>query len=617
MMSLPNFFGTVSVLLTLISGILFSNFVNLQRADRYDSGELKPVYVPELNVAIDIAKGITSKKSINKRVAGFCHHDYETITEESAFNYFDVFTQKFPGDGQMTVRLEMDIFNLYDCEKEALRDSVIEAAQFNIDKIQEAGYNVRIWFTEMPECLGQKIPAFVEDLLPDITGLLRPHVLPSANPDKFQSIVEDIIRTFTIKRTAIGSSPVTLFEGWNEVESPGYFFGTNQLLVDNIMIPLIKAVEKVEQEVGYELKFASHSVANGAEGFTPQVNVRVQNLIERRGYDVDWINWHWYGTFPFHYFSPPGIEFLLEPMERNNPWATPKELYRQTKVMQSKFPDKDMMLSEWNWGAGGGSKDYDYEAAAYVAGALIEMHHAGMKDANHFLLKSDDSFLNRLDQLNPTGYAMQFFHRLGANELEIEGLSDGDKSNDVSAIASYDEDKITLLITRFFGSPDKRNTTIKIKLQNIKSFIDSDEFTISLNTIDSNVFTGDPTIDTIFNTLVNDDDELELALNLRPQNTHFITIDTSQNRGIINSLTNNKNNLVFKAYPNPSNGMINVSHSFKQITNLNLYSVSGIKILSKSNINSLEKIENIPEGNYLIELESEGQTGIRQIIVTP
>ena len=616
-MSLSNLLGAVAVLLTLISGILFSNTVNLNKASRYDSGELKPAYQPVLNATIDIAEGLSSTKEINKRVAGFCHHDYETITASAAPNYFDVFSKEFPGDEKITMRLEMDIYNIYDCATNQLRDSVVAAAQYNIDKLQgEAGYAVRIWFTEMPECLGQKIPDFVIDLLPEITGLLRPHVLPSIEPDKFQNIVEQLVRTFTVKRTNNGKDPVTLYEGWNEVESPGYFFGTNQLLVDNIMIPIIKAVGQVEEEIGYELKFASHSVANGAEGFTPKVNVRVHKKIVERGFDVDWINWHWYGTFPFHYTSPPGIEFLLGPMERNNPWATPKELYRQTKVMQEKFPGKDLMLSEWNWGAGGGSKDYDYQAAAYDAGAVIEMHHAGMADANNFLLKASVGFFNHLDQINPTGHAIRFFHYLAKNELPINGIDSEDKSHDISAIAAYDSDKINILLARFFGVPDDRTTTINFDIKNIRQLINSSQFTIKINTIDSTVFTGDKPLYTLFNLTVDSEDRLFISLEVAPQNTLFITIDTSNIEGIVNPIINQSSSKEIKIYPNPSNGTFNIEHPFEVIQQLKIYDLNGSVIYSKINVASSEIISELSAGTYIIELITETGSYSRKLIVT-
>ena len=303
-----------------------------------------------LNLSLNISTALQSDDLINKRVAGICHHDYEGITINTNADYFTAFAAAFPGDGQMTARFEMDIFNIYDCSLDQLNDSIVSAAQFNIDQLQAAGYDVRIWFTEMPTCLGFELPQLFIDLIPDAAGLIRPHVMPSKDPEQYQAIIEDLVRVFTIDRSTSGKEPVTLYEGWNEIESPGYFFGTRELFVDNILIPMIKAVNNIEAELGYELHFASHSVANGSEGFTTNVNVEVNNMIETRGFEVDWINWHWYGTFPFHHSVPPDLYSIMNQLERENPWATPKEMGRQTRRMKTLFPDKQLMISEWNWG---------------------------------------------------------------------------------------------------------------------------------------------------------------------------------------------------------------------------------------------------------------------------
>ena len=615
MMSIGNLLASFVSLLALVVGILLSNISAVTKASFYDANILQAPHIEELILEMDMLEALASENRINKRVAGFCHHDYETITEESSPNYFNAFSSLFPGDGEMTMRLEMDIFNIYNCESGELHDSVVQAAQWNIDQLQAAGYNVRIWFTEMPECLGQNLPGFITDAIPELTSLLRPHVFPSRNPNEFQDVVELIVRAFTIERQNSGKQPVTLYEGWNEVESPGYFFGTRDLLVTHILLPMIKAVEQVESEVGYELLFASHSVANGAEGFTPQVNVQVQNKIKRRGYDVDWINWHWYGTFPFHNTPPGGLEVLYEPIIRSNPFATPKDMSDQVRTMKARFPGKKLMISEWNAGAGGAEAAYDYRAAAYVAGALIECHHAGLDDANNFLLKAGDGFLNQVDQINPTGHAMRSFQQLAANEIEIDGIIDGDRRHDVSTIASFDDDAITIMLSRFFGFgiEDEHTTTIDLRIQNIGQWIDAESYTVHIGRIDETVVTGGEMADTsyIVDAVGN---HLLLTQDLQAHSTTFILIDTSETDGRIGRVSSIEEDIYLNTFPNPSASLLFIQHDLEGVVDLEIVDISGRMMLQRHHIQVEEVIEALPAGEYFLRLRGGQKQIVRKII---
>jgi hypothetical protein len=616
MMSIGNFIAATLLLVSLVIGILVSNFQALTKAELYDNGILQAPYTEQLDLQLDIRAAINEQKSINKRIAGICHHDYETITDQTQPAYFDVFTQLFPGDGKMTARFELDIYNIYDCESGGLLDSVVEAAQFNIDQLQNAGYDVRIWFTEMPLCLGQQVPQIIADAIPDLLDLLRPHVMPSKDPEVFQQVIEMIVRAFTIERQEVGKQPVTLFEGWNEIESPGYFFGTRDLLVDNIMVPMIRGVEQVESELGYVLHFASHSTANGAEGFTPQVNNQIQQKILARGYDVDWINWHWYGTFPFHNTAPGGLDVLYQPILRSNPFATPKDMYDQVVTMKDLFPDKQLMISEWNAGAGGISEVYDYKAAAYVAGALIETHHAGLDDANHFLLKASDGFLNNLDLLNPTGHALKFFHQLGDHEVYINGISAGDRSHDVSAIASYGPGGITIMVSRFFGFgvDDERKTTLNFKLDGLDALIPSDEYGFVIEWINSEVFPGDETVDTIFNLPVKNG-SLDFSIDLPAHTTALIHIDSSSTGGIPTHVQlDEPGGLELTIYPNPTSSFATVRHNLPGKTEITLYNEVGQQVVRIPYAQYEERIPEMPPGVYFVVIENGRESMSRKVV---
>ena len=242
------------------------------------------------------------------------------------------------------------------------------------------------------------------------------------------------------------------------------------------------------------------------------------------------------------------------------------------------------------------------------------MHHAGLDDANHFLLKAGDGFFNHLDEINPTGHALKFFHDLGQNEIPIEGIRPGDMNHDVSAIAAYDDDRITIMLAKFFGVSDTRSTQIKIALEEIKELIDSDVFTIKTKLINENVSTGDETVDTTYNVWLTDD-QLELTIDLKPNTSLFIEIDTSKIEDIISgTMEDTKSNL--NIYPNPSSGVFHLEHDLLGGIQIKVYNLKGSLVYQSKDYDHQVDLKHLNDDVYFVELTNDDLTIRKEIIIS-
>ncbi|MBX7227066.1 MAG: hypothetical protein K1X55_13615 [Chitinophagales bacterium] len=501
----------------------------LQKAQLYDNGVISPAYIDSLYITVDVPTSLQEHQPLNWGVAGMCHHDYETYTPENTPNAFETFKTMFFGHNNRTMRLELDYQKIYNCEQQQIDSNILRIANWNIDQLQEAGYNVRIWFTEMPVCLATEIPEDILPLIPpDIATLIDLKNRPPKSVEQFKELTKTLVKAFSIDRQNQGKTPVTLFEGWNEIDSPGYFIGSMDQFYERIHKPMAKAVEEVENEYAIPLSFSSHSVANPF-GFSTYYNTLIQNKANQDSLEIDQINWHWYGNYPFSFVSVPIVEDIVPGLIRLKPWASAKDGYNQAKRMKQLFPDKQLLNSEWNFSGGGGSLDslfFASDMAAYFAGTMIEMEAGGMDDANHFLLKCGNCFIDEEDNITPGGYGIYLFNQLEDTKMKLSGINYGDTTHDVSTMATYGDNSIKILLTRYLGRPDERVTNITLDISDINNYIAANSYKIKTYKIERNALINEPPQEdsTI---LSRNNDKLLIPVDMSPQSVQLIEISAN------------------------------------------------------------------------------------------
>lgn len=295
-----------------------------------------------------------------------------------------------------------------------------------------------------------------------------PTKVPPADPAAWEALVHDVVRAL-----ATAPAPARRFEAWNEPDVPIFWQDTPQRWVETV-VQSARAVAKVEQDTGLDLAFGGPATAVP----DPVYLAAFLSAFRDTSLPLDFVSWHYYGNLPF--LGPDGTEFgETEPVQpvigQKNPFTSPSAFGFQPDLMRqwsaaalagSERAVPPMLLDEWNLSSGGFDLRHDNNVgAAFAAGVLAEMQESGL-DASSFFRANDtrttggDHGLVFTDgRRKPAWWTFWLFQQLAARRLPVEGTSEG-----LWAVASRDDDRLTLLVSSFSASqPAARSLDIAIE----------------------------------------------------------------------------------------------------------------------------------------------------------
>ncbi len=611
MMTLQHFLEFINYLTTFILPAYGQALGFIQRAEQYDQGILKPKYKSEYIVDLNLSQAASEKKLINKGVAGFCIHDMDNIGPGSVF--YDKLIETYRNEDTAQhpqIRYEVDFDIIYNCDSGKILQNRIDVLNYHFDKAFEMGYEPRVWLVKIPQCL--KLPFYYN---------LDLGILSSERPPKdkiqWEGIIRDVVRTFTKGRTDQGKKPVTKFEMRGEVDLPNSFSGSYSELQEYIIQPTARAIQTVENEVGYELELAMCSNSNGVGLFNTRHQQWQLTSSQRNNHELEYVNWHEYGHYPFAAGDeatdiPILNDNYFRPLARSNPWATSKQHYQEIKTHQSLFPGKKYMIGEWNYA---GFEEYanSVYSGAYMCGSLIEMENAGLDIATSFLFKGFNELatcsITNTDTITPQGYALLFFHNLAKQKIPLVNYIEGDTTNDVSIIASRNDDRISVIISRFYGVPDSNNSIVHLNIRDITSFLptSSNKYGVAISSVSKNTPFGTTDKDTSFYALMGT--SLDFNVDVKPNSFMFIEIKDSSS--LITKIPSNLlSGINFNVYPNPNKGDFTLTYKYKNKIDIEFFDITGHLIYQQSDILenstiSLNKKINT-SGSFIIKCSDNG-----------
>ena len=276
--------------------------------------------------------------------------------------------------------------------------------------------------------------------------------------DAWQQLVHDVVL-----RLATAPAPAVRFEAWNEPDVPLFWQDTPLAWVDTVERSA-RAVAAVEAETGVDLAFLGPATAVPDPVYLEPFLARFRDP----SLPLDGVSWHYYGNYPF--FGPDGAEFpVTEPIHpllgRPNPLASPVAYGEQVPVMRALVeaglagadrPLPPLVLDEWNLSAAGFDLRHDtHEGAAFAAGVLAEMQHAGL-DAAAFFRANDTSGvpgehgLVTVDGVRkPAWWTFWLWQQQAATQVAVGGQ---DRNAGLWAVGAVDDERATVLLASFSAS---------------------------------------------------------------------------------------------------------------------------------------------------------------------
>jgi len=102
--------------------------------------------------------------------------------------------------------------------------------------------------------------------------------------------------------------------------------------------------------------------------------------------------------------------------------------------------------------------------------------------------------------------------------------------------------------------------------------------------------------------------------NLTVDNGNRVTFNNFSAKGVEMPLSIPENtSLIFKVYPNPASEVLNINHSYSDVT-FNLFTIDG-KIIKAGNLENQQiNISDLQSGIYLLQLNSEGKSEVKKIV---
>jgi hypothetical protein len=310
--------------------------------------------------------------------------------------------------------------------------------------------------------------------------------------DAWQRLVHDVVL-----RLATAPAPALRFEAWNEPDIPLFWQDTPTAWVDTVERSA-RAVAAVEAETGLDLQFIGPATAVPDPVYVEPFLARFRDP----SLPLDGVSWHYYGNYPF--FGPDGAEFpVTEPIQpllgRPNPLASPMAYGEQIGFMRAMVevglagagrPLPPLVLDEWNLSAAGFDLRHDtHEGAAFAAGVLAEMQHAGLDAAAFFRandtrgVPGEHGLVTTDGRRKPAWWTFWLWRHQAGTEVVVGGE---DRPAGLWAVGAIDDDRATLLLSSFSASaPTARTIELTVKGFNVS------EAAVSIRRIDA----GHPSAD--------------------------------------------------------------------------------------------------------------------------
>lgn len=303
-----------------------------------------------------------------------------------------------------------------------------------------------------------------------------PTRVPPADADAWEQLIHDVVRA-----VATAPAPAHRFEAWNEPDIPIFWQDTPKAWADTVSLSA-RAVARVEAETDLHLAFGGP-----ASAFPDPVYLGVfLQTLRDRSLPLDFVSWHYYANVPF--LGPDGNEFpATEPIHpvigRPNPLASPASYGPQVSAMRdwtdaylagSGSPRPELVLDEWNLSSGGFDRRHDtHEGAAFDAGALIEMQHAGLDESAFFQAgdspppagSSTDGYgghglVTTSGHRKPAWWTFWLWQRQADERVRVVGA---DGADGLWAIATRGPGRVTILVASFSASrPTARTLDVEL-----------------------------------------------------------------------------------------------------------------------------------------------------------
>jgi hypothetical protein len=258
---------------------------------------------------------------------------------------------------------------------------------------------------------------------------------PPQDAGLYRQYLEDLLTVLVTDRIAAGKAPLQYFEPWNEPDLPYFFYseyaghgfnGSLDEYINTIFIPLARTVASFEARHGIDIRFGSAAiwwgrhvtlgaaVGNGfpelhqqegldvsitdpilemsllgaelgLEGAEWSLNTewldRMVAEADAHGFSLEFMSWHHYAGYPFFGYGPEAEEAasgFLGPagvlLATRSPTASPDLLAQDAKDFATRYPGRELILSEWRLSAGPDLRNGTYDEAAFVFASHAAMH---------------------------------------------------------------------------------------------------------------------------------------------------------------------------------------------------------------------------------------------------
>ncbi|MCC7077186.1 MAG: hypothetical protein IT198_08685 [Acidimicrobiia bacterium] len=388
------------------------------------------------------------------------------------------------------VRVDASIDRMYDCTTGRLDTAALAVLDEHVDRILAVGGEPFVTYDYMPECLAA----------PGGLRLFGPTRRPPADPALWEAAVAELTGTLVSDRVQRGAVPVRYFETWNEPDWFPFYDGTLTQFVHGIFLPEARVVVAEEARSGVDLRFGACSCFFADDRW-------IDTLIaaaESRGLPLDFVSWHYYANVPF--LGPDGLEPFAGPeflpiyriLGRRNPFANPSVYEQQARRYRTRYPGRELIMSEWNLSSGGFDRRNDtHEGAAFVTATLIAMARGGLDGATLFrltdhwthdasgrplpILKGDWGLIDLTGTPKPTWHAAAAWGSLP--DRLVETVSPDPARSGVWAIAARDPSTgRTVVLAASFSALAPHAHRLKLVLHGV----DAASSDITLRRIDSN-----------------------------------------------------------------------------------------------------------------------------------
>lgn len=370
----------------------------------------------------------------------------------------------------------------WDCDTETFAEDTLADYHDWLDTVQAGGVEPMIALSYVPECMSEN-------------GHPKAPPLPE-QAAAYETYIRSFLREFVSGRIDEGKAPLRYFEAWNEPDiqfdyaNTGHGHGFVGLLDDyeeRIFVPLGHAVmdeevaSGVDIELGVAASFDSRPFIETyphledlmlVAGVPPELAAwlgptaewvidriypdgfvglwsrggfrwpdRLVARAETEGIEVEFISWHHYVNNPF---EGPGEACMLPEiiwfLHERNPLASVNEYYVDALDHRSRYPGKEIFVTEWDLSAGCDDRPL-FEIGVFHAAALVAMQRGGMDGAISLSFPTEGA----------TAIAHWMFVNM-ADHLVLQQLNEDSAETGVWTLASVDHESpetLTLLIAQW------------------------------------------------------------------------------------------------------------------------------------------------------------------------